>query len=476
MLGAERLLGLDGLHRVQALKFGRFQLKSGIISPVYFDLRVIVAHPELLNRVADLLYQTAEDAAVRYHSVCGVPYTALPLATIICSKHLVPMLIRRKEAKDYGTKRLVEGLITLGETCLIIEDVVTSGSSVLETAEILRREGLQVTDAIVLVDREQGGRLKLAENGIRLHVVCTLTRLMDTLHTLAAVDASVVEEVREFIRDNQVTAPVPAVAKELHSYSSRALLPGIHPLASRLLNLMEKKTTNLCLSADVTNSEEILQLAEELGPSICMLKTHVDILSDFTPEVSSRLRAIADKHQFLLFEDRKFADIGHTVKQQYEGGIYRISSWSDVVNVHAVPGPGVVQGLREASLALGRGCLVIAEMSSQGTLASGGYTKAAVSLAEQFPDVVFGFISGSRVSERPELLHVSPGVQLQAGGDDLGQQYQSPHDIITKKGSDIIIVGRGILSAGNRLEVAELYRAAGWEAYLARLKAGQAQT
>ncbi|OXB81597.1 UNVERIFIED_CONTAM: hypothetical protein H355_008759 [Colinus virginianus] len=408
-------MAADGVGRVaaalleaHAVRFGDFVLRSGIASPV-----------------SDLLFQAAKDAGLQYDCVCGVPYTALPLATIISSENQIPMLIRRKEAKDYGTKRLVEGTINPGETCLIIEDVVTSGSSVLETAEVLRKEGLKVTDAVVLLDREQGGKARLEERGIRLHSVCTLSGMLDVLQQQGEVDVEMVEKVKNFIQGNVFEpraqngpAPMKKVCKEL-SFRARAELPGVHPVAARLLTLMEKKQTNLCLSADVTGSKELLQLAVSLGPSIC--------------------------------------------------GVFRIASWSDVVNAHVVPGSGVVKGLKEVGLPLQRGCLLIAEMSSQGSLATGEYTKAAVQMAEDNSDFVFGFISGSRVSKKPEFIHLTPGVQLQAGGDDLGQRYLSPKEVIGEKGSDIIIVGRGILSAPDRLQEAEKYRKAAWESYVSRL-------
>ena len=251
---------------------------------------------------------------------------------------------------------------------------------------------------------------------------------------------------------------------EVLSFLKRASLAR-HPMAQKLFKCMEDKQTNLGVAADLTSQEQVLELAEKLGPLICLFKTHVDILNDFTPDFGKRLREIAKKHQFLIFEDRKFADIGATVALQYAGGIYKIADWADLVNAHIVPGPGIIEGLKTIGRPRGQGLLLLAEMSSDQTLAKGAYTKKAVIFAEKYSDYVMGFISLRKISQNPMFVHMTPGVKLQSGKDSLGQRYRTVEQVIAKQFSDLILVGRDITHAQNPLAQALRYRDAAWSAY-----------
>ncbi|XP_005096073.2 uridine 5'-monophosphate synthase [Aplysia californica] len=457
------------LHSIDAVKFGDFTLKSGIQSPVYFDLRVMISHPKVMVDVANLLW--GKISSCNFKSLCGVPYTALPIATLMSASHDVPMLIRRKEAKGYGTKKLIEGTFSEGDVCMIVEDVVSSGSSVLETAESLQAAGIRVTDAVVLLNREQGGPEKLAANNIKLHSIFTMNDVLSVLSSAGKMSPEMVDRVTKYIAENKFKPDqqVPSAVKpKVLTYAERAS-QCTHSVSRRLLKIMEQKKTNLVLSADVTKSKELLDLVDKTGPHICMVKTHADTLDDFCDDFVEKLKQLSNKHNFLIFEDRKFADIGNTVVHQFSGGVHRISDWADVINAHTVPGAGVVQGLQKVAQGKDIGCLLIAEMSSAGNLATGDYTQVTVKIAEENPDFVIGFICLSKLSSNPALLHMTPGVQLKEGQDALGQRYLTPQEVISNRGSDIIIVGRGIYGASDPTEAARQFQIAGYDAYLARL-------
>ncbi|KAL3271881.1 hypothetical protein HHI36_022351 [Cryptolaemus montrouzieri] len=176
------------LSKINAIKFEDYKTKVGLYNPVYFDLRESLV--QLMMEMIDIKNSKL---------VCGVPYTALPIATIISLISILPMVMRCKEAKSYGTKELIEGIFSDGDSCLIIEDVVTSGSSILETVEDLKASGIVCSEAIVLLDREQGGKAFLAENGIKRHSILTITELMRFLFKRGFITAEIKATVNDHI-------------------------------------------------------------------------------------------------------------------------------------------------------------------------------------------------------------------------------------------------------------------------------------
>lgn len=189
------------LADIDAIKFGEFTLKSGIRSPIYMDLRVIVSYPDVLRAVSEEMWKMVK--GLDFDIICGVPYTALPIATAMSLEHGKPMVMRRKETKKYGTRQALEGVYGAGMACLIVEDLVTSGSSVFETIEPLEAEGITVRDVVVLLDREQGGRQNLAEKNYNLHSVITMQELLDTLFEGGKIGEAMHDKVMQFIKDNQ---------------------------------------------------------------------------------------------------------------------------------------------------------------------------------------------------------------------------------------------------------------------------------
>ena len=186
------------------IKFGEFKLKSGIMSPVYVDFRGLVSDPVLLDRIGfDLGERALEIGCDR---LAGIPYAGIPLAIMTSHATAIPMIYTRKEVKDYGTKKIIEGAYVEGEQALVIDDIITDGASKIEAIKPLEEVGLIVKDVLIVLDREQGGAAILAKAGYTLHCLGKLSEVLDVLVQAGKVTPEKQAEVAKFIAANQFEA------------------------------------------------------------------------------------------------------------------------------------------------------------------------------------------------------------------------------------------------------------------------------
>ena len=437
-------------YQLGIIKFGRFTLKSGIESPFYVDLRPLASDPKILKKLANYLLEMLP--LDNFDLICGVPYAALPMATAMSLESYLPLIIKRKEAKQHGTKKMIEGIFTKGQNCLLVEDVITSGKSLLETIPEIESEGISVSDIVVVLDRQQGGKELLENKGFRVHTLFTISEVCTILSEEGLLDDEEIARINEFLAGNVVK-----FEKEKRLSYEQKLEQCEHSVAQKLLQIAVDKKSNLIASADVTTTKELLELAEKVGPHIVALKTHIDILLDFDPDKTILpLKDLAAKYNFLLMEDRKFADIGNTQELQFSYGMYKISNWADFVTAQVIAGYDSLDCFRNV------GVVAILGMSSKGTLTDQNYREEATKVAQSHPNV-FGGVSQNEIPN--ELLLFTPGINLADSGDGKGQQYNSPEHAFTQLQTDFIIVGRGIYKYEDAEKSDLNYKIAGWNAY-----------
>lgn len=177
------------LLRTGSLKFGTFKLASGLLSPYYVDLRLIPSNPEAFQRTIAMYRSILEpDLIKRTQRLAGVPTAGIAYAAVVAVNLSKPFLYVRKEQKGHGRERRIEGLLQPGDKVLILDDVVTTGKSLLEAADAIRAEGGVVDDAVVLLDRQQGAETNLQRNRVKLHSFTTMGRIANELLRLGTID------------------------------------------------------------------------------------------------------------------------------------------------------------------------------------------------------------------------------------------------------------------------------------------------
>jgi orotate phosphoribosyltransferase len=201
----------ETLWKLGAIQFGDFSFGRSVVhSPVYVNLRLLISNPTALWRAAQVildevvaLQRMREPRVARFDLVAGVPFGGLHLATAYSLTAKVPMIYLHP--REDGAGNDIEGRYSPNQTALIIDDLITGGRSILETVLPLEEAGIRVRDAVVLMDRQQGGRERLREFGINLVSILTLEVVLNYLMSSSKISEESYRRSMEYLRANRPT-------------------------------------------------------------------------------------------------------------------------------------------------------------------------------------------------------------------------------------------------------------------------------
>lgn len=362
---------LKKLYDNQIFVFKDITLKSGKKSPYYCDFRKLLTLPELysdfINYIAALIKKRESKGLLDFDYICGVPMGSLPyvasLATVLGKKQL----LCRDAKKTYGMKRQIEGDFELGERVLVVEDVLTTGTSVLETREVLLNAGLKVNDIMVFFDRNQEGEILLEHLDINMHPIYSFEELVNYIDSSQLSDKHHIESLRFHFDVNQkdrshkldddkwLNKFTPVKGRKVVEGGNNGLSEMVsenrtkmrkektlrdttsimnNKFNAKLVEIIKTKHTSVCLSLDIPLWREAKSVLDKCGPYICMAKLHSDLIADWSYDVMKELKALAGKHNFLLMEDAKLIDVPHINKLKMTTTKHVIKEWADAITVH----------------------------------------------------------------------------------------------------------------------------------------------
>lgn len=417
------------LKQHDIIKYGEFILKCGAKSNIYVDFKSVISYPSLMSDIAFELSKLIIHNGV----LCGVPQGGLSYTTLISHIKNMPMILVRNEKKDYGTCQQIEGN-TFNNEIILIEDVITTGSSVLNIIKILEQNGMIIKQIICILDREAGGVAELKQN-YNVTSLLTLTQCLNYI-----------EPKNELIISNLIT--------------------------EKLLMIIRKKKTNLIVSLDC-DIKDLFDIIQLIGDHVCAIKIHFDIYNIYSQCFAEDINKLKQEKEFLVIEDRKFADIAHISLKQLD----IVQSFADIITVHGICGESLIKELNNRNI----GLLPVHMLSLENNLIDRTYSNKLLNICRKYNNVV-GFVSQEKIDG---YLTFSPGIKLVSGAppkavsfhsahdmrihapnanetaerrctgsDGMGQQYKS----VDSHNADIFIVGRGIYESENILETTIEYR------------------
>ncbi|CDI06235.1 orotate phosphoribosyltransferase [Candidatus Nitrosotenuis uzonensis] len=185
------------LHQSGIIRFGDFTLASGKKSSYYVDLRIVPSYPHQFRRMIKYLQNLISEQIGfdSFDAVASVPTGGLVIASALALETVKPLVYVRSEAKSHGTGKLIEGIVEDGMKILLVDDVATTGGSIINGIKALKEAGAKISDCYVIVNRMEGAHQALQMEGVTLHQVLDISEIAEILHQARMISEQTLKKV-----------------------------------------------------------------------------------------------------------------------------------------------------------------------------------------------------------------------------------------------------------------------------------------
>jgi len=449
---------LNKFYHLDIIKYGEFTLKSGAKSNIYIDYRKLVNYPQFFNyleQLIDLMYPTLFQSNDNV-KLMPIPMGGLPLGNYLSFAKQIPQVMIRDKPKDHGTKKIIEGIYSREDSFIIVEDVITSGTSIKEAFTNLQTHKIDYL--------EYNAILCICNRGSQSTI-----SIPNTDKTIPIYSIFTLEDI-----ENYITRIKAGILVDYFATQSK--------FSNELYNIASVKKSNIILSCDFMSDTEILSIIEETGDKLVAVKLHLDTITSKGNdlynynEFSNKLIALKQRYNFLIIEDAKYADIEAIMYEKIHKSLLMITTIADALTIHAISGLSVLEN-ENIKLPM----IIVSEMSSEDNMIDVEYSRKIVKKLNDVRtlQLLGGLVCQNNIPKfiRPfEYLTMSPGINLEETSDNGNQRYIIPNNNKNNKNDKqnklgmFWIVGRGITKYKNNIvkmqNTMELYCEKGWNYFI----------
>lgn len=428
------------LYQKDCIKLGNFKLKNNDTSPIYIDLKNIISYPYIVNSIVSLFSEKI--LKTNFSKVCGIPYGGMHIASIVSYKYNYPLLLLRKETKAYGTKKNIEGEFVDDEKCIVFEDVITTGSSLVQYLKILNRHKIIVKDIFVICDRKHAKNDLLLK--YNLHVLFTMYDILNILMINNVINTNQITQLTQFVNKNSEKT-------YKYSYEYRKKLTENKILKDLFDIIITKRSLIILDCCQIKEHKNIIQYVSLVGKHISIL--HIDG-NNISKIFMDGLQKLSIHHNFKIMTHVNNID---NVDNNIAGSLIQY----DALNIDS-------EKLKYIYSKYSHYGFVLNTCVGQDQHIENSTCKYGNDIAKENKELIIGISSKGIKDKEQSLIYMSP--ELSQNNIIYTNKTTGVYQHLFENNIDMITLGTEFLKIPNLVEKIDLLKKMTWTIYLSCIR------